>query len=171
MPYATVALVKQIGGLNAADDYLLFRYDSADELDAAITRQLGVVAAGLTEDIPDIYTAPTSGQELILAEGEAYLALSLLCMGLKSRKVFGTHWPLDQEGSDRFAELIDNEFEQRAQDLLGRWLTVTATPNAFARPGLIIGRAVDRVDDPLIDTEAEQIEIIAERARSLTGVL
>lgn len=164
-PYASVGLVKQLGGLNESSDYLLFRYASPDELDAAITRQVAVVSAGLTEDIPAIYGAPTAGQTLLLAEGEAYLALSLLCMSLKSRRVFGTHWPLDQEDSSRFQELIDNEFQERAQSLLGRWLTVIEEKNAFAKPVFLVSTQPGVTTDTTRKSEVLKLLQAAEVAR------
>jgi len=172
-PQTTVPLVKELGGLNESSDYLLWRFDTPDELDAALTRSIQRAASRIYRLAPALYASTDENALSDLALGESWLALHLATMALKGRKVFGTHWALDQEGSDRFQELIDNEYLARAEEALGIDLSTssTQTSSAFARPTFTVGRAVDRLTDTLIDTEAEAIETIAERARSLTGVL
>lgn len=170
MAYATVALVKEVGGLNEALDYNLFWHSSPDELDAAITRKIAVASSWLKSRNLSAYNTTDTDEQALIGEGEAYLALHFLTMPLKSRKVFGTHWALDQEDSTRFAELVDVEYKAMAQDLLGEFFTVVETPTAFAMPTFQIGPVIDRFDTDL-KSEEEQIAEIAELSRSWPTVV
>lgn len=171
MAYATVALVKELGGLNEASDYLLFRFSTPDELDAAIVRKIAVAAAWLRSRNLSAYLTTDADELVVIAEGEAYLALHYLIMPLKARKIYGTHWALDQEDSTRFGELVDVEYKDMAQDLLGEFFTVTEEANAFARPTFQIGPVIDLLTDTTIDSEEEQLEKLAARSRGLTSVV
>jgi hypothetical protein len=165
MVQATVALVKELGGLNQADDFNLWRFSTPDELDAALTRHLLYAAARIRRAAPDFYTSTDSDTLLLLSVGESFLALHYAAMALKSRKVFGTHYPLDQEGSERFEELIDNEYLRRAEEALGIDLTTSGT-QSFARPTFQVGPVLNRLTDPTLESEVEQILEVADTARS-----
>ena len=166
MAYATVSLVKELGGLNEEQDYNLFRYSSPDQLDAAITRKIAVASAWLKTQNASNYATTDADEQVVIGEGEAYLALHFLTMPLKSRKVFGTHWALDQEDSTRFAELIDVEYKAMAEDLLGEFFTVTEQQGGFARPVLIVGPVIDPLTDLTIESEDVQLQEIADEARA-----
>lgn len=170
-PYATIDRVKKLGGLNEEDDYRLYRFASPDELDAEITDAIAVARADIRLANQPVYDAPSADQLVKIKRGECYYALYYLYPALKARKVTGTHWPLDQEGSERFAELIDSEWLSLAQAALEGIIDVTQKGENFAMPTFQTSRATDPLNDPAIDSEGVQIEKIAERARSLTGIL
>ena|SRR5438132_1707466 len=171
MAQASIALVKELGGLNAADDYNLWRFSSPDELDAALIRALAIGSAWIRRRAPSLYTTTDADTLTCLAVGEAFLALHFAVASLKSRKVFGTHYPLDQEGSERFAELIDNEYKRLAEDALGLDLTVVEEAQAFARPTFRIGPVIDPLVDTTIEPEDVQLEEIAAQSRGWVRTL
>lgn len=171
MAQATVALVKELGGLNNSDDYNLWRFSTPDELDAALVRALAVASAWIRRRAPSLYTTTDADTLTCLGVGEAFLALHFIVAPLKARKVFGTHWALDQEDSSRFAELIDVEYKQLAEDALGLDLTIVTEPNAFARPTFTIGPVIDPLTDTSIESETEQLDEIVARARGVTSVI
>ena len=171
MSYATVDSVKALGGLNSDDDYNMFRYRSADELDAAITGLIASASAIVGESNPGEYASPTTGQQARLVLGESYYVLYLLYLPLKSRKVTGTHWPLDQEGSERFQELIDVEYKGMAEEMLPDFLVISAGTSVFARPVFRVSTPVDPLGDDQIESEATQILEIVDEAESLGGSL
>lgn len=171
MAQATVALVKELGGLNADEDYLLWRYSTPDELDAAIVRGLAVASAWIRRREPGLYTTSDADTLSLLAVGEAWLCLYLIVEALKSRKVFGTHWAVDQEDSSRFQQLIDVEYLQQAQFALGLDLTVIETPAAFARPTFTLGPSLDRLTDSTIAPADEVLQRVVDETNVAAEVL
>lgn len=165
-PQATISIVKELGGIQAEDDYLLWRFSSPDELDALLTRCLQRAASRIYRRAPTFYTETDENVLSDLAVGEGWLTLHLAIVALKSRKVFGTHWALDQEDSSRFQELIDNEYLTLAEEALGVDLTTSTGTSAFARPVLLVGPVIDPLTDLTLESEDVQLEEIADTARA-----
>lgn len=164
----TVQQVKDVGGLNHADDYLLFRVANTPALDDLIEDAIDVAAAWLRTRLPSgIYATSDTDIQTLLALGEAYLALHFLAPHAKARKVYGTHFAFDSEDSERYEELIDVEWLKLMEDLLGEWLDVSPT-GSFARPRLRVGAVIDRND--LQSVEEEFAETL-DHVRSLSVAL
>jgi hypothetical protein len=168
-PYATVARVKSIGGLNEALDYNLYRFADVTELNTEITDAIAVAKATIRSLNSSVYDAPDADQLVKITRGEAYYALYFAYPALKARKVTGTHWPVDSEGSERYAELIDSEWLALAQTALEGIIDVSPAGTAFARPTLSVTNAINRTNNPELLTQAEIVQGIAEEARSLAS--
>lgn len=167
MPLATEALVRNTGGFNHADDYHMFRFANDSELTSFITQKLSLASAWLQTRLKSgIYTSVDPLINTVVAEGEAYITLHFMMTHLKSRKVQGTHWPLESEGSERYAELIDVEFLTLAQELLGTWMIIEIGSQNFARPTFRIGTVIDPLSSGF-ETAEQEIEETLDRARSL----
>ncbi len=138
MALTTAAHVRQTGGIAESNAYLLFAMDDDADLNAEVTRMLARASAWLKTRAPDFYTgAATSDTDVdALFEGaEEALTMHYLTMQLKAKKVYGTHFPYDQEGSERFEELIDVEWLAQMEGLIGAYLEVTGdAAHPFALP-------------------------------------
>lgn len=166
MAWATKEKVKEVGGLNYANDYLNFQFASVSELNTAIDNAIAVASAWLQIRIQDgVYETEEETIQTVLAQGEAYLALHFLVPAIKARKVYGTHFAWESEASDRYAELIDVEWLALAQELLADWLIVPVGTATFARPVLRVGTVIDPAD---LQTVEEEWAEILDRTRSLT---
>lgn len=165
-PYATIDRVKKIGGLNEDLDYNLYRFSSPDELDAEIQDAIAVAKATIRDGNDAVYDAPSADQLTKITRGECYYALYFLYPALKARKVTGTHWPLDQEDSSRFAELIDTEWLALAQTALQGVIDVQVTGQTFTRPVLLVGPVIDPLIDLTLESEDVQLQEIADAARA-----
>lgn len=167
MAWATKEKVKEIGGLNYANDYLNFQFSSVAELNTAIDNAIAVASAWLQIRLTpaDIYETTDADIQVVLAQGEAYLALHFLVPAIKARKVYGTHFAWDSETSERYAELIDVEWLALAQELLADWLIVAVGDRVFARPKMRVGTVIDRTT--LQSAEEEWAEIL-DHTRSLS---
>jgi hypothetical protein len=167
VPWADVTRVKEIGGLNHADDYLSFRFATVAELNTAINNAIAVASAWLNVRLaPGIYTTTDTDIQELLSQGEAYLALHFLIPAVKARKVIGTHFAWESEDSDRYAELIDVEWLALAQELLADWIIIPVGDTHFARPRMRVGTVIDTLAEGFPTAEQEWEEIL-DRARSL----
>jgi hypothetical protein len=153
--------------MNEADAYLLFRLTDDSELADLIDDTILDAAAWMDDRAPTAYAEavddPTSSRGRLFKRAEAYLTLNFLVEALKARKVYGTHAPYDEEDSSSFATLIDTEWVQKVNDLIGPYLeTETGGPgaNAFALPVFGATEAIDATD--LQTTEEELGDIISD---------
>jgi len=175
MAWATEARVRGVGGFNDAGtlgDWKLFKFATNAELTAAIADAIAVASAFLkVRDPGGVYTTTDTDIQEILAQAESFLALHFFVPALKARRVYGTHYPLESEGSDRFEELIDIEWMELAQQLLAGIINLEVKgEKAFARPTLRVGRVIDPLDVSYKSSE-QQIEETLDYARSLSVVL
>lgn len=143
-PLTTVARVRELGGLDDAQAYNLFRLANDAALIARITSEITVASAWLQSRAPDDYDQGSAVNDILFAEAEAYLALQNLNETLKIRKVHGTHFPLQTEGSERFEELIDVEIPSHIQKFIDGFMVVEEKGAAFAAPVLVTGEILDR---------------------------
>lgn len=171
MPKTTEDQVREVGGLNDRSDtgdWLLFRFNDDGELSAAIANAMAAASSWVVVRIEaSVYASTDSDINTLLALGEAYLTLHFLVPALKARKVFGSHYAVEAEDSDRFAALIDVEWLNLARELLEPWLIVPGTTSAYAKPRMRIGTVINPLD-PGFETIETEFEETLDRARSLT---
>lgn len=156
------------GGIAEADAYLLFRLADDAALNTEVTRMLTRASAWLVGHLTDpadytgAATAATNTDALFAGAEEA-LTMHFLTMQLKARKVYGTHFPYDSEGSERFEELIDVEWFKQVEGFVSGFLNTQVDPGktfflpAFGATGTILRSEKDaittKLDDLLIDAE------------------
>lgn len=169
MSLADVDDVKLVGGLNEAQDYLLFRVADAAAMDALLQDNLDLAGAYLGSRVAaSIYTGdPTTdtNRDKLFQRAECLLALHFSLLALKSRRVLGSHFALDQEGSERFEELIDQEYLKQVELLIEPWVTIETVETAFALPQLLVTPAIDPADVQSVE------EVIADDLAASLGVL
>ena len=142
MPLSTAANVRQTGGIAESNAYLLFQVADDTALNTEVTRMLARASAWLANHVEDatVYTGSATADTNIDAmfEGaEEALTMHFLTMQLKARKVYGTHFPYDQEGSERFEELIDVEWFRQMESFVSTYLNTQDDPtHTFALPVL-----------------------------------
>jgi hypothetical protein len=166
MPLATNALVRQLGGLNDDEAHLLFGLDTEPELEALITEQLAVASAwlGLTSSY---YTSLDANIIAVHRQAETYITLQYLGDMLKARKVYGSHWPLDSEDSAAYSNMIDIEWEARAETLLSRFTTLDTAARPIAFPTFSVGPIVDYTN---VDSAEQELVEIADQSRGWNPV-
>ena len=111
-------MVRDAGGLNDSDAFRLFRVADDTAFVTLINTKIAVAAAWLRVRAPVSYASTDADTITLFTEAESLVTLHFLVLALKSRKVEGTHWALDQEGSERFEELVDQEYMKLALELL-----------------------------------------------------
>jgi hypothetical protein len=166
MAYTTLAYVKTIGALNDEDDYNSWRFANQAEMDAAITDAIDLASAWVKRRMgAGPYAAIlATDNELLFRRGEACAAMMFLLMNPKTRRVDGSHYALDTEGSERYEELIDNEWAGQVELVLGDFFQSGTTLQPYARPTLTMGGSVLRRNDPDILTPLQALEeVLAER--------
>lgn len=138
MSLTTVANVRQTGGIAEADAFLMFRVADDTALNAEVARMLARASAWLAEQAPLHYTGSATASanvDLLFTGAEEALTMHFLTMQLKARRVYGTHFPYDSEGSERFQELIDVEWFAQMNGLVGRFFEVSSDAgHPFALP-------------------------------------
>lgn len=170
MALASAALVREVGGIDDGDAYNLFRLANDAALNTLVTARLAVASSWLKTRAPDEYASSDTDIQALFTHAEALLAMHFLCVSLKARKVYGTHFPYDSEGSDRYAELIDVEWMKQVEELVGPFLVVQAgDEKAFAAPVFLAGGVIDR---STLDGAGETTELqdIIDEANDLPGI-
>ena len=169
MSLADVDDVKLVGGLNEAQDYLLFRVADAAAMDALLQDNLDLAEAYLGSRVAaSVYTGSATldtNRDKLFQRAECLLALHFALLHLKSRKVFGTHAPYDSEDSARYEELIDQEYLKQVELLIEPWVTVETVETAFALPQLLVTPAIDPADVQSVE------EVISDDLAASLGVL
>ena len=160
MPLADVAYVKLVGGLNEAQDYLLFRVADTAAMDAKLQEDLNLASAFIGDRVPVAYYtgSPTVNvnRDLLFKRAEALFALAFAGINPKTRKVVGTHANFDSEGSERYAELVDNEYLKQAELLIEPYVSITEVGEpSLALPTLLVTPAIAPAD---VQTTEEVLE-------------
>jgi hypothetical protein len=172
LPFTSVQLVEQTGGLDSADSYTLFWYADKPALDAVVLQYIGFAASWLKLRAgAAVYAAAAldADQANLFTLGETYIALHFLFSILQSRRVQGTHFPLQEEDSSRFEALIDVEWMKLANDLLEPYLTVEEEGKPFAMPVFLLGPVLDDSStNTSLDSQEAIVESFLDRARSLS---
>lgn len=166
MGLTTSATVRKLGGLNDADAYLLFGLANDAALETFVNEMIAVASAWLGQTSVH-YSSATPAIQAIHAQAEAYIALQYLADALKARKVYGTHWPLDMEDSASFANMIDIEWEARAETLLSRFTTLDTAARPIAFPTFSVGPIIDYTN---IDSAEMEFQEIANQGRGWNPV-
>jgi len=156
MALTDTATVRLLGGLNEATAYLQFRMANDAALEAFIQDQIDVAAAWLSLT-STYYTSAVPAISAVHAQAEAYIALQYIFDSLKPRKVLGTHFPYDTEESSSFQQMIDVEWEARAETLLSRFTSLDTAANPVAFPYFGTSSVVDYTN--VDSTEMELTEI------------
>lgn len=174
MSLTITAHVRQTGGIAAANDYLLFQMADDTALNTEVTRMLARASAWLKTRAPDHYTGSATIEPDIdaLFEGaEEALTMHYLTMQLKARKVYGTHFPYDQEGSERFEELIDVEWLAQMEGLVGAYMEVEGDmAHPFALPGFgTTGTVLENEREPVTVTLERVLQRAENRRPSQVG--
>lgn len=156
MALTDTTTVRLLGGLNEATAYLQFRMADDTELEAFVQAQIDVAAAWLSLT-STYYTSVVPAIQAVHAQAEAYIALQYIFDSLKPRKVLGTHFPYDTEESSSFQQMIDVEWEARAETLLSRFTTLDTAARPIAFPVFSVGPAIDYTN--VDSAEAELTEI------------
>lgn len=130
--------VLTLGGLDDADAYLLFRLDSEAQLRERVTAEMAISEAYIAVKVPTYYVSADASTQTLLGRAACYLTLQQLVESLKSRKIEGTQWALDQEDSSRFQALVDVEYEAQAMKLLNLF-GADESGQPIMLPGLVVG--------------------------------
>lgn len=171
MAWATTALIKELGGLDASSDYTVFWDADGTALDTRITSVIAIASARVAQRVgTTVYTTTDPSVQTILAWGESYVALYHLYAPLRARKVLGTHYPLQQEDSERFDALLNTDWLELANSLLEPYETEEIDDKPFAMPAFVLGTyTTQQPDDPGgADAEDIIVEALVDNARSLT---
>lgn len=163
-PLTTVARVRALGGLDDAQAFNLFRLADNAALIARIEEEITVASAWLQSRAPDDYDQGNAVNNILFKEAESYLVLQNLNETLKMRKVHGTHFPLQTEGSERFEELIDVEIPSHIQKFIDGFMVIEEKGAAFAAPVLVTGEILDRSG---IQSASQELDDILGEANSL----
>jgi hypothetical protein len=156
----------QDGGLDDCDAHLLFRLETETQLRERITALIPRATAWLRSRNAAAYNSVDPDVSRSFRTAECYLTLRYLFEPLKARKVVGTHWPLDQEGSERFEALIDTEWQNRAEEEISPYITVTDAERPICLPGLSVGAPVLSTDSGVQSAE-EELQDILDDSRAL----
>lgn len=148
--------VLAVGGLGEASDYNLFRLADATALAARITAEIAIADAYIATVAPTAYASAAANTVTLLGRAGTYLVLQQLVETLKSRKVEGTHWALDQEESARFEALVDTEYEKQANRILNLF-GANETNAPLVLPGLQISGEIDLTQRLTAEQRAQQI--------------
>lgn len=173
MPFTSVSQIRQAGGIDDSLAFNLFWLADDAALNALITPYVTVAAAWVASRAgASAYAAAALDANLtaLFAQGESYVALHFLFPALQSRRVLGTHYPLQQEGSERFEELVGTQWMELANDLLEPYLTAEEEGKPFAMPAFVLGSYVTQEPDDPGGAAAQDliIEDLVDNARSLT---
>ena len=172
MALANVGDVRRRGSLQTPDAYTLFDLEDEGALDDLLKEDLDLAAAWLGERVDDAYytgaaTANTN-RDLLFKRAEILVTLHFATLPLKIRKVEGTQWPLLQEDSSRFAELIDVEYLRQAELLIQPYVDIeTAGEAPFALPAILATNDFERSE--LLD-RVTQNQALIDESLGLTGV-
>lgn len=167
----TDALVRAAGGLNDADAFRMFRVADDAALTVLINAEIPVAGAWLRRRAAASYASTDADILALFTKAESFLVLHFLSMPLKARKVEGTQWALDQEGSERFEELIDNEYMEMVRDLVGEFLTVEiGDKTAICLPTFSVGNPLT-LTTPGRKSSTQKLIEISEEATDLTPPL
>lgn len=156
-PLTTAERVRELGGLDDADAPDLFRLADEAALIARVEREILIASAWLQSRAPDDYASGDTVTDTLFAEAEAYLALQQLYETLKMRKVTGTHWPLETEGSERFEQLIDVEMPEHIKKFVDSFLVIETADTPFAAPVMVLGGVIDRTTTQTPQDELDDI--------------
>ena len=162
MGLTSVREVRRLGGLDDDESFRLFRMPDDAALDALIEDEIDFISAVLTDKAGSNYTQ-TANTNLVarFRRAEAYYVLAEITEPLKSRKTHGTHWAVDSEDSVRLEALIENNYQAKAESLVGQYLPDDTTDSPFSAGVFVIGTAVDPDD---VDCITDQNAAILERA-------
>ncbi len=161
---ATSTLVRQLGGLNDASAYLLFSVASDAALNTFIDEQIAVASAWLSLTAPTYYASADASIGLVFKQAEAYITLQYLADALKARKVYGTHAPFDSEDASSYAQMIDVEWETRAETLLSRFTTLDTAARPIALPVFSVGPVVNRYTDSTLESIEQELTELTDLA-------
>lgn len=156
-PLTTDARVRELGGLNEATAYRYFWLADDPALTVRINREILIASAWLQSRAPDDYASGDAVDDVLFAEAEAYLALQSLYETLKMRKVLGTHYPVEAEGSERFEELIDVEMPEHIRKFIDGFLVIETASTPFAAPVLVTSGPVDRTLTQSVQGELDDL--------------
>jgi len=170
--FTSVDLIEQAGGIDEPQAYVLFRYADKPTLDAMVLQYAGFAASWLkTRAGASVYASAALDSDVsnLFALGETYVACHFIFPILQSRKVTGSYYPLQEEDSARFEELIGVQWMKLAEDLLEPYLTVEEEGKPFALPVFRVGPGVTRTLDGSdgIPTEEAILEANLDIVRTL----
>jgi hypothetical protein len=143
MALADIDYIKLVGGLNHESDYLSFRVDSPAAMDAKLQDDL-LVAEGFISDrvSTSFYTGTDTAnpkRDRLFKRAEALFTLAFAGINPKTRRVYGTHAAFDSETSERYEELVDNEYLTQAELLIEPYVSISESgQTAFAMPTLLV---------------------------------
>ena len=146
MPLTSAADVIAVGGLDDADAYRLFRLADTAALTARINAEIPIAEAYIAVVAPTAYASVDANTLLLLGRACSYLVLQQLVETLKARKIEGSQWPLDQETSDRFENLVDVEYARQAGRILDLFGASEST-TALCLPTFSVGNALPSLGD------------------------
>lgn len=175
-PLTTVARVRDIGGLYDTAPvgslggsfffaHELFGYPDDPTLVARITTEIGIASAWLQTRAGGAYAGPDPLANTLFAEAEAYLALQNLFETLKCKRVVGTNFPLESEGSERYEKLIDVEMPQHIKKFVEAYLVDDETA-PWAMPVMVLGQVISHTQ-PQTASERQQLDNIIDEATGL----
>ncbi|HEY9014956.1 MAG TPA: hypothetical protein VIM84_07830 [Gemmatimonadales bacterium] len=169
MALTTVAAIRATAGIDADFDFNLFRLPDEAALDGIVQTALTQASAWIRLRASSTYytgSATTNADaDDTFRLAEELMAAHFLFLRLKARRVFGTHFPYLQEGSERFAELIDEEIPKQVETLIGQYVTVETDQTAYALASMIVTTPTDpsqvqSVDEVLEDLRRESLGLL-----------
>ncbi len=175
-PLTSVARVRDLGGLidvaplgslgsTYFHAYALFGYPDDATLIARITTEIAVASAWLQTRGGADYASGDINKDTLFGEAEAYIALQNLFETLKMRKIQGTHFPLEMEGSERFEALIDVEMPTHIRKFIEAYL-VDDEEKPWAMPVLVLGVPIQHTQSQT-KSERQQLDELLDEVTGL----
>lgn len=150
MPLTSALEVRKTLGIDEADAYLNFRYADDAELDDEVDKCIAWAVNWLTARVSSTYYTGTAGfdNDDLFKGAEEDMAGYRLFPRLKNRRVMGSHFALDQETSDRFEALIDEEIPRHVEMAIGPFVTIDIDSDDLpvTAPSIVATGIIDRTE-------------------------
>jgi hypothetical protein len=166
MALTTVAKVEALGALT----YNLFDYPDQATLDAFVQESIDDSDAWMQSYMGLNYNPVGDAAAVrVQTRAQAALALSYIVPTLRSKKTYGTHYPVNSEDSAAYDTLMETDWEAEAKGLLSKWITVevggtgSTGSGGFAAPAFRVGPGVD---PDVADSEETLMDRLVTQARS-----
>ncbi len=167
-PLTTTARVRELGGIDDAQAYMLFRLASDAALTARVASEIAVASAWLQSRGGADYASGDKVKDTLFAEAEAWLSLQNLYATLRARRLTGTHMPVDQEDSAAFEQLTAVSIPDHIQKFIDQYLVIEEPGKPWAAPAFVTGQLVDRSATGSAKTSRQLLDDIIDEATAIS---
>lgn len=157
----TATQVRLRGGINGAEDHLMWNLANSAALDTMITDLIAEAVAYHTYRIGDDYTqVADTNLTVLMNQLDIYWVLMEAFEALKAQKTAGVHAPYDSEETASYNLLIAQEWKQKYDALAADFVTTEAT-DSYSAGVFVVSTAVDPDD---VDCITDRNRDILDRA-------